>query len=671
MSLTESKGYELKSSLDFPNWGRIPLRDSLQAANCPVNAKVSSNNLTNMSSFGWNIIGSKERGTSSKAESQPSTGQGKLESEGSSLTSLAYTELQMKVDFFRKLGYAPDQIQKVDLSADTNTILGELVKAEGTVEKESVPEELWGPTLIPRGGSSTKTPSNVPITEEIQEQENNLRTIVIDGSNVAMSHGNKEVFSCHGIQLAVNWFLERGHTDITVFVPSWRKEQSRPDVPIRDQHVLLELEKRKILVFTPSRRIGGKRIVCYDDRFIVKLAHESDGIIVSNDTYRDLQNEKAEWKKFIEERLLMYSFVSDKFMPPDDPLGRHGPSLDNFLRKKPVVPENKRQHCPYGKKCTYGIKCKFYHPERINHPQRSVADELRANARSSPTKNLMSTGPHKEEKRCSPHRRPYHSDVGMSGLLPSERPRVDRQYSLQNGSCLESKAALSKSMAHRSRAPGMPGNEQFTHPAVNDSICSNSPKSYDEGFASLDKDLSGIWLSGHTEAYSNNGQYYPPLSRQCSYNSHESMPSLGLGGYPHQHLLSSCQGCIHMDRILQTQYSLPNDFPSLGGQSRHNCWVDPHHSHSSEGTRSLPDPRRWTGKGQGREQQHQQEPYWKGNQWHMPEPYREERETVRMKLQAIFHPSLVDTVMNQYPQILDPQQLAAEILAYKSRNPNA
>ncbi|KAI2516292.1 zinc finger CCCH-type containing 12A, partial [Homo sapiens] len=49
-----------------------------------------------------------------------------------------------------------------------------------------------------------------------------------------------------------------------------------------------------------------------DDRFIVKLAYESDGIVVSNDTYRDLQGERQEWKRFIEERLLMYSFVNDK-----------------------------------------------------------------------------------------------------------------------------------------------------------------------------------------------------------------------------------------------------------------------------------------------------------------------------------------------------------------------
>lgn len=53
-------------------------------------------------------------------------------------------------------------------------------------------------------------------------------------------------------------------------------------------------------------------MVCYDDRFIVKLVFDFDGIIVFNDNYRDFQVEKLEWKKFIEERLLMYFFVNDK-----------------------------------------------------------------------------------------------------------------------------------------------------------------------------------------------------------------------------------------------------------------------------------------------------------------------------------------------------------------------
>ena len=46
------------------------------------------------------------------------------------------------------------------------------------------------------------------------------------------SHGDKKVFSCKGIQLAVNWFWDKGMRDITVFIPLWRKEQPRPEALI-------------------------------------------------------------------------------------------------------------------------------------------------------------------------------------------------------------------------------------------------------------------------------------------------------------------------------------------------------------------------------------------------------------------------------------------------------
>lgn len=100
---------------------------------------------------------------------------------------------------------------------------------------------------------------------------NGLRAIVIDGSNVAMGHGNKQVFSCRGIKLCVDWFKNRGHKDIVVFVPKWRKESCRPDNPIMDQEILNELERDRMLVFTPSRFVGGKRMVCYDDRYILRV----------------------------------------------------------------------------------------------------------------------------------------------------------------------------------------------------------------------------------------------------------------------------------------------------------------------------------------------------------------------------------------------------------------
>ena len=152
---------------------------------------------------------------------------------------------------------------------------------------------------------------------------------------------------------------------MTVFVPNWRKEASKPDTPIADQEVLNQLEKDGVLSYTPSRRIQGKLVQCYDDRFIVKLALETDGVIVSNDHFRDLQEEVPDWKSFIERRLLMYTFANeDLFMPPDDPLGRHGPSLEEYLR---TTGEHKLRQCPYGRKCTFGHKCRFFHPERSSH----------------------------------------------------------------------------------------------------------------------------------------------------------------------------------------------------------------------------------------------------------------------------------------------------------------
>ncbi|XP_019638283.1 PREDICTED: NEDD4-binding protein 1-like [Branchiostoma belcheri] len=176
--------------------------------------------------------------------------------------------------------------------------------------------------------------------------DDSLRPVVIDGSNVAMSHGKRN-FSSRGIALCVEYFWKRGHRDITVFVPNFRKGAST------ESYLLIELEEKGLLSFTPSRRIKGRTVASYDDRYIVRLAAEKGGVIVSNDNYRDLLDESEAWRDVIENRLLLFTFVGDRFMPPDDPFGRNGPSLDDLLRKQSQKPHRGHNVPPQGPKAGY------------------------------------------------------------------------------------------------------------------------------------------------------------------------------------------------------------------------------------------------------------------------------------------------------------------------------
>ncbi|KAM3857546.1 NEDD4-binding protein 1 [Diretmus argenteus] len=164
----------------------------------------------------------------------------------------------------------------------------------------------------------------------------NLRAIIIDGSNVAMSHGLGQFFSCRGIALAVEHFWNRGHRHICTFLPQWRQKR---DPMIKEQHYLAELEKLGLLSYTPSREVLGKRINSYDDRFMLQHAQKTGGVIITKDNLRDLLDESPVWRDIIKKRLLQYTFVGDHFMVPDDPLGRGGPHLDDFLRSSHRSPD--------------------------------------------------------------------------------------------------------------------------------------------------------------------------------------------------------------------------------------------------------------------------------------------------------------------------------------------
>jgi len=167
----------------------------------------------------------------------------------------------------------------------------------------------------------------------LTEVKGKLRPIVIDGSNVAMSHGLNRVFSCRGIQICVEYFQKMGHETVIAFVPRYR---NKPNESV-DTHLLDQLENQGVVRYTPSRDLNNGvrtvRISSYDDRYVVQCAAAIGGIIVSNDNFRDLVEEQPSWRNIISNRVLQFTWViGDLIMFPPDPLGRNGPPLTEFLR---------------------------------------------------------------------------------------------------------------------------------------------------------------------------------------------------------------------------------------------------------------------------------------------------------------------------------------------------
>ena len=77
-------------------------------------------------------------------------------------------------------------------------------------------------------------------------------------------HGNGTEFSCRGIEICVDYFVKRGHSKITAFVPNFRKGHHSQV----NRDILEKLHEKGYVVFTPSRRVGGRLVACYDDRLV-------------------------------------------------------------------------------------------------------------------------------------------------------------------------------------------------------------------------------------------------------------------------------------------------------------------------------------------------------------------------------------------------------------------
>lgn len=126
--------------------------------------------------------------------SQSSTAQDLREDEASTGpgTKIASDrEYQSKMEFALKLGYSGEQVEtvlnKLGAAALINDILAELVRLGNKVEPEIQPCSSTAVANVSRSACVKENPSpEVSVEEDSMDTFDNLRPIVIDGSNVAM-----------------------------------------------------------------------------------------------------------------------------------------------------------------------------------------------------------------------------------------------------------------------------------------------------------------------------------------------------------------------------------------------------------------------------------------------------------------------------------------------------
>ena len=150
-----------------------------------------------------------------------------------------------------------------------------------------------------------------------------------------MHHGNHEIYSCLGLEIAVRYFIERGHEQVYAFIPEPRVRcpaQFQSNPPIERQDVLQKLEKERRLTIVPRKKmVDGSKVNPYDDILIVKYAYECKGVIISNDNMVDVAQQNPSYGQYIQDWRITFCFAGDHFMLIDDPNGRRGKRSEDML----------------------------------------------------------------------------------------------------------------------------------------------------------------------------------------------------------------------------------------------------------------------------------------------------------------------------------------------------
>ena len=124
------------------------------------------------------------------------------------------------------------------------------------------------------------------------------------------------------------------------FVNKWNYEDKKISIVwkyvneeyVNDKEILEEFKEKRIIVEASSRKLDGQRLQLDDDTLALDIALDTNGIIISFDTFRNHFDNSTTYRTVIKEQVIEPTFDHGEVRFHPKPFGDKGPSLKRLLR---------------------------------------------------------------------------------------------------------------------------------------------------------------------------------------------------------------------------------------------------------------------------------------------------------------------------------------------------
>ena len=146
---------------------------------------------------------------------------------------------------------------------------------------------------------------SVPFSHEGLALDENFKPVIFDGSNIARNNQSSKIADLNDVLLCKNDLIKQGVPPQNIFIIFG--SGLRHYLKTQKQKAFYEkMIKEKNTNQAPSGQD--------DDWFIINFAIQYDGVIITNDEYKEYKNKDLKIKKFLDKNIIKYTILNDKIV---------------------------------------------------------------------------------------------------------------------------------------------------------------------------------------------------------------------------------------------------------------------------------------------------------------------------------------------------------------------